>query len=136
MKNFLTVLLGIICVLVLLFGYTNYQQKIVAAGKKALAENRITEPGTLQDFDRLTKNWPDQAVKQFKQRLDKNKPFKLFLIGSEADSKGTYQEVKKKLDKAFGEQIKVSVLPTLSAKIISRNLPIKSPISSYSSHFY
>ncbi|MDR7002198.1 SGNH/GDSL hydrolase family protein [Neobacillus niacini] len=111
MKNFLTILLGIICVAVLFFGYSNYQQKIEAASKKALAVNEKTEPSNLQDFDHLTKNWPDQAAKQFKHRLDQKKPFKLFLIGSEADSKGTYQEVKKKLDEAFGEHIKVSVLP-------------------------
>jgi hypothetical protein len=116
MKNFLTILLGIGCVTVLIFGHSYWNQRIATASNNAVkSTNKIspaTEATTL-NYDSnselldLTKNWPANSVKKFKETIKKNKEFKILFVGSPAlgsDKEGFYPTVKEKLVETYGEK--------------------------------
>ncbi|MGG1397360.1 hypothetical protein ABE288_05945 [Bacillus salipaludis] len=112
MKNFLTVLLGIICVAVLFWGHSYYNQKIQAASNKGTEISEGTDEEAVEqsiDIDDLTKNWPDKAVGRIKQTIKEKKKFKLLLVGNKSDAE-IYKDVKEKLTEAFGDHITVSIV--------------------------
>lgn len=112
MKNFLTVLLGIICVAILYWGHSYYNQKIEAASNKGTEVSQGTGEEAVEqsiDIDDLTKNWPDKTVERMKQTIKEKKKFKLLLVGNKSDTK-SYKDVKEKLTEAFGDHITVSIV--------------------------
>ncbi|MED3563142.1 hypothetical protein [Bacillus xiapuensis] len=112
MKNFLTVLLGVICVAVIFLGHSYYNQKIEATSNKGIKMSEETFEEAVapsDDFEQLTKNWPSHAVKRMKQTIKEKKQFNILLVGSGSDAK-SYKDVKEKLTKAFGDHIKVSIV--------------------------
>ncbi|MFD0826436.1 SGNH/GDSL hydrolase family protein [Neobacillus sp. M.A.Huq-85] len=112
MKNFLTVLLGIICVAILFWGHSYYNQKIEAASNKGTEISEGAGEEAVEqsiDIDDLTKNWPDKAVGRMKQTIKEKKKFKLLLVGNKSDAK-SYKDVKEKLTEAFGDHISVSIV--------------------------
>lgn len=137
MKNFLTILLGIICVTVLIFGRSYWNQQIEEASaknKNSLAEKPSSASTSTTQNDNLdlpskdliafTGNWPASAVDQFKHTLSENKPFKILFVGSPAigsDTSGTYPVVKEKLIATFGKKnidVSIHTFNTTSSQFI------------------
>jgi hypothetical protein len=119
MKNFLTVLLGIICVTVLVLGHSYWNNKIEASVKKTtypsnnqkattkVLDQKASTKSIDQDLIALTSNWPQATVIRFKQAMEGKKAFKILFVGSSAigsDTEGTYPTVKEKLINTYGKK--------------------------------
>ncbi|MCM3569388.1 hypothetical protein [Neobacillus mesonae] len=114
MKNFLTLLLGIICIAVLFFGHSYWNKQISASATNkastAIKKEETTTANNQPSADdtellAYTKNWPDSAVDRFKTTLAEKKTFKILFLGSKAigsDTDGVFPIVKEKLEDKFG----------------------------------
>lgn len=131
MKNFFTLLLGIICIAVLFVGHSYWNKQIAAsshktttqavepaktkadAGKQAKTGKTAAETNR-DELLKYTKNWPSSAVDRFQVALKNGKPFKILFVGSPAigsDTDGVYQLVKDKLVEAFGSnRVKMALM--------------------------
>lgn len=135
MKNFFTLLLGIICIAVLFVGHSYWNKQIAAsANQKAVTvvkEKETADSGDKQpaaNADELlayTKNWPESAVKRFKATLADKKRFKILFVGSPAigsNADGVFPVVKQKLVEAFGKdhlEVASKTFKTTSTQFVS-----------------
>ncbi|WP_413305689.1 SGNH/GDSL hydrolase family protein [Bacillus sp. 1P10SD] len=135
MKNVLTILLGIACVTVLIYGHFHWNQRIDAASAKS--PNLTTKETTTQsdkkqesskpskDLLNYTSNWPKAAVERWKHTQEEKQPFKILFTGSPAigtDTTGTYAIVKDKLLATFGEnnlQVAIKTFNSTSTQVIA-----------------
>nr|WP_263324262.1 SGNH/GDSL hydrolase family protein [Neobacillus sp. Marseille-Q6967] len=136
MKNFLTVLLGIVCITVLVIGNSYWNKKIQQASAKITS----VETGKLESKENnqdvadietavlaLASNWPAAAVERFKQTLDNKEAFKILFVGSSAigsETDGMYPIVRQKLIESFGEkniEIGIKTFDTTSSQLIANN---------------
>ncbi|MDR6121152.1 hypothetical protein QFZ87_000749 [Bacillus sp. SLBN-46] len=132
MKNVLTILLGIACAAVLIYGHSYWNQRIEAAPPKTTespkSQKTTTEANENQELDSnliaYTANWPKAAVERFKKTHSEKKPFKILFVGSPAigsDTAGTYPIVKEKLLTTFGEknvQVAIKTYNSISTQVI------------------
>jgi hypothetical protein len=137
MKNFFTILLGIVSVIVLIYGHSYWNKKIEAAPKSEPTSPVVEQaPVTKEavptvnpaDFETemvaLTSNWPGTASEQFKQSIKVKRAYKVLFVGSPAigsDTDGAYPLVKEKLIEAFGEdniEVAVMTFNTTSTQLI------------------
>ena len=84
MKYFFTVIWGLICVSVLVYGHIHWNQQTTAV--KAV-KPVITAPSNEIEVDKyleLAANWPESAKVQLKQSLKTEQPFKILFVGSSA----------------------------------------------------
>ncbi|MDQ0200756.1 SGNH/GDSL hydrolase family protein [Neobacillus ginsengisoli] len=139
MRNFFTILLGIICIIVLFLGHSNWNKKIAASAKNTSVPSTTlvnptteTEKNTDNEMNAtklitLTKNWPPKAVEQFQQALKVKKSYKILFVGSPAigsETAGTYQNVKEKLIAAFGKntiQVVLKIYDSTSSQFVTSN---------------
>lgn len=139
MKNFLTVLLGIICVAVLVLGHSYWNNKIEASGENTVisyneqetTSNVSDQKSSTKSFDQdiiaLTSNWPKASVNRFKQAMEEKKAFKILFVGSSAigsETEGTYPKVKEKLINTYGKkniQISLKTFDFTSSQLIKNS---------------
>ena len=115
MKIFLTGLLGVGFIVVLFLGQSHWNQQLQASAKgkpiiqastNALDEQNADGNSNEQELLKLTSNWPSGAIDQFKQALQKDKPFTILFAGSPAigsETDGAFPLIKEHLLKTFGE---------------------------------
>ncbi|WP_286230082.1 SGNH/GDSL hydrolase family protein [Neobacillus mesonae] len=133
MKNFFTLLLGIICIAVLFVGHSYWKKQIAvsANNKPAIAEKQektgsesAQQPDENNELLTYTSNWPDSAVERLKTTLAEKKPFKILFVGSPAigsDSEGVFPVVKEKLMDAFGDshvEVDIKTYKSTTAKFV------------------
>ncbi|ULT56788.1 SGNH/GDSL hydrolase family protein [Neobacillus drentensis] len=135
MKTFFTILLGIACLTVLVWGHSNWNKKIAVASNRTSTSSsidgdnsqEITTNSSQEDLLAYTSNWPPAAVETFKKAIKEKKTYKILFFGSPAigsDTSGSYPKVKEKLLETFGNKnIKVGLktFNTTSTKFISMN---------------
>lgn len=139
MKNFLTVLLGIICVVVLVLGHSYWNNKIEASVKKTtypsnnqkattkVFDQKASTKSIDQDLIALTSNWPKASINRFKQTIKEKRAFKILFVGSSAigsDTKGTYPTVKEKLISTYGKkniQVSLKTFDFTSTQLINNS---------------
>ncbi len=120
MKHLLIIVLAIGCGVILFLGNAHWNERTGLSTQKTELETKEsgsnteaskaeapsnTSKITLEEFEILSKNWPDAAKKQFELSLQKEAPFKIVLAGSEAlgnDTNGWAQLTKAELEKAYG----------------------------------
>lgn len=132
MKKFLTVLLGIACIVVIYLGHSNWNKQIEASAK-----DRTVSPdnaGTIQpnsngesdaaELLAYTTNWPENSIDRFKNTIEEKKAFKILFVGSPAlgsDDAGFYPTVKEKLVETYGErnvQVDIKTFDSTSTKFV------------------
>jgi hypothetical protein len=82
MKYFLTVVWGIVCVSVLVYGHYHWnQQTAVQAFDTTIVDEK---PLNIEPYLEMAANWPEAAKAQFQLTLEEEKPYKILFIGSSA----------------------------------------------------
>ncbi|SDN05169.1 hypothetical protein [Bacillus sp. OK048] len=100
MKYFFTVIWGLICVSILVYGHIHWNQQTTAV--KAV-KPAITASSTEIEVDKyleLAANWPETAKLELKRSLKAEQPFKILFAGS--SSMEWEQTVSKTLTASFG----------------------------------
>lgn len=131
MKALIPAVLAVACIAVLIAGQVHWKDKISAAtGSSVEAPKEVekTKTESLSDpIVNLAANWPEDSVKNFKEAIEEDKPFKIQIVGSTALGKGpdSWPEmVKAALLEAYGEErLEVSILSydLNSLEFISQN---------------
>ncbi|MCM3729090.1 SGNH/GDSL hydrolase family protein [Neobacillus cucumis] len=135
MKTFFTILLGIACLTVVVWGHSNWNKKIAVASNHlssftqadGVSSQKITTGFDQEEIVAYTSNWPSTAVKTFKKAIKEKKAYKILFVGSPAigsDTAGSYPSVKEKLIETFGKkniQVKLKTFNSTSTKFISDN---------------
>lgn len=117
MKNFLAVLLGIACLLVMLIGHFNWNEKIQSANATDETTHIQVSTNGTQDTENntttnnkviaLASNWPTQAINRLQQTQSDKTSFNILFVGSPtigSESDGTFKIVKDKMIETFGEK--------------------------------
>ncbi|MBO0961029.1 SGNH/GDSL hydrolase family protein [Neobacillus sp. MM2021_6] len=136
MKNFFTILLGLACAAVLIFGHSYWNKRIEAAPKKtssSLDNQQMTSAQTSEndkvtgDLAAYTSNWPATAIDRFKQTQKEKKPFKVLFVGSPAigsEKAGMYPKVKENLLETFGDknvQVNLKTYNSTTTQLVTQN---------------
>ncbi|WML41552.1 SGNH/GDSL hydrolase family protein [Neobacillus sp. OS1-2] len=136
MKNFLTILLGLACAAVLIFGHSYWNNRIEAAPQKtsstldnqAKTTTQTAENDTPnEEIMAYTSNWPTKAVDRFKQALKEKRHFKVLFVGSPAigsEEAGMYPTVKEKLIETFGDkniQVDLKTYNSTTTQFVTQN---------------
>ncbi|MBT2730147.1 hypothetical protein J7E63_25150 [Bacillus sp. ISL-75] len=118
MQKFLTALLAVGFLITLYLGQSHWNQERQASAKnKPIKQSSTTkiddQNSEEQKLLEFTSNWPTNAVEQFRQSLQADKPFTILFAGSPAlgsETDGSFPLIKEQLLKTFGEQhIKVEL---------------------------
>ncbi|MEH7549082.1 SGNH/GDSL hydrolase family protein [Neobacillus vireti] len=134
MKTFFTILLGIACLTVVVWGHSNWNKKIAVASSHLSSfkqadggSSQITTGSDQEELLAYTSNWPSTAVETFKKALKEEKTYKILFVGSPAigsETAGSYPIVKEKLLETFGKkniQVTLKTFNSTSTKFISDN---------------
>lgn len=100
MKYFLTVIWGIVCIGVLVYGQFYWNQQLaVKALEPAIIEEK--QPN-MEPYISMAANWPEAAKAQFQQSLEGGTPFNILFIGSSAME--WEQQVTQRLAESYGSE--------------------------------
>jgi hypothetical protein len=100
MKYFLTIIWGVICIGVLVYGQFHWnQQTAVQAVKPAIAEEEETN---IEPYLAMAANWPAGAKAQFQRALEEEKPYKILFVGSSAME--WEEQVTQRLVESYGSE--------------------------------
>ena len=132
MKQFLVLLLALICVGTLIYGSLHWKEKTSVSAEKSVSEDRTKEPEQKESPARIdseeplrfTQNWPEPARENYKLALEDGRPFTILLAGSISlgvDDGGWSQQLKRSLEEAYGDtiQVKVKSYELTSAEFLS-----------------
>ncbi|MBY0158849.1 SGNH/GDSL hydrolase family protein [Cytobacillus oceanisediminis] len=117
MKKFYILLLAISCGVVLYWGNSHWKERTVLSTDATSQETKKTaEPAEvaeeidkridIEEFQKISVNWPAEAKRRFEQTLLEGIPYKILLAGSTAlgsNEDGWASSAKKKLEETFGE---------------------------------
>lgn len=118
MKNFLLVVLGLICITLLIVGNQNWKERIAGAPASSAVEETANETALESDEDEGTQfeshisNWPEVAQEGFKQAVNTETSYKIALVGSPAlgsGEEGWSDQLAGELTAAFEDQVEVSI---------------------------
>lgn len=106
MKVFITIILAINCAIVLFLGYTYWEDR---TNVSLMENNDSMVSGKSQNIITSfpsTKNWPVEAKRVFKKKIQEGVPFHITLLGSEeAGEKEFVSAIEEKLAEAYGEDV-------------------------------
>lgn len=103
MKYFFTAIWAIVCMMVLFFGhsYWNERTAVQADQPPAIVVPQADEV-KLDEYLELAKNWPQAARQQFKQALQDKQPYKILFVGSTALQ--WEKDVSRSLTESYGSE--------------------------------
>lgn len=124
MKKLLIILLSISCAVVLYIGNSHWKEKTVHStetekpvktvtkAENASKKDKAADEISIDEFNKLSKNWPEEAKRRFEQTFLEEIPFKVLIVGSDAlgtENEGWAALTKEKLEKAYGNYIEVGI---------------------------
>ncbi|MDF2904219.1 MAG: hypothetical protein K0S25_1857 [Bacillus sp. (in: firmicutes)] len=112
MKAFITIIYALACIAFIGISHYYWIQKTTASqapGQVHVNEAVVkasAQQDTIDELLPLTKNWPEQSVKRFKQVVKENKTFKIVIAGSPAlgGADGWAELTKARLIDSFGNE--------------------------------
>ncbi|OLS41109.1 SGNH/GDSL hydrolase family protein [Bacillus sp. MRMR6] len=110
MKYILTAAWSLVCIIVLFYGHTHYQERIEAKSAKAsVSANAVKEVNNYDSYLLLANNWPDSAKQQLQAALEAKTPFHILFAGSTALGEPAQNLITASLAEAYGEHVTTSV---------------------------
>jgi hypothetical protein len=114
LKNFLLIILGLICIASLIAGNQYWQDRVSGTPSATEEERPVARSAESEkeNLDALTANWPVNARKSFKDALKEERAFKLALVGSPAlgaGENGWGEQVKEEMMEQFGTALDVTI---------------------------
>ncbi|PAE25778.1 SGNH/GDSL hydrolase family protein [Bacillus sp. 7894-2] len=124
MNKLLIILLAISCGVVLYIGNAHWKEKTVhstetekqtktaAKAESSSEKDKSAEKISIDEFTKLSQNWPEEAKRRFQQTFLEEIPYKIVIVGSSAigtETEGWAYLTKQKLEETYGDFIEVDI---------------------------